>query len=254
MSVGMSPLVRILAPLVASVLLLPGPGAAAAQEDPPGTTPTETSPPPADPTPPVETVATLDVPAEPYTITIVVPVLPERAPKRAAVRKHAAPPVRRSHSRAAPTVSHEVAERSQSSPRIVAPAKPDKAAKAAKTRKQAKPPRLKRAAPPRVSRPAVIRVPDHVPAAGVLAAQFSSASVDPSAPASNTILYLALTFAALLAMLVALAAAAPSLALLWPRVFAPVIQAQEQLLLAAACIVCAAITLAITWALTGPGA
>lgn len=254
MSLGMWPLVRILAPLVALVTLLPGLGAAAAQQDPTSTTPIETSPPPEDPTPPVETVATVNVPAKPHTITIVVPALPERAPKRAAVRKHAAPPVRKNHSRAAPTVFREVAEPSQSSPRIVAADKPAKAAKAATTRRQTKPSRAKRPAPPRVSRPAVIRVPDQMPAAGVLAAQFSSASVDPSAPASNTILYLALTLAALLAMLVALAAAAPSLALLWPRVFTPVIHAQEQLLLAAACIVCAAITMAITWALTGPSA
>jgi len=250
-------LVRILAPLVALVMLLPGLGVAAAQQDPPATTPTETAPPPEDPAPPVGTVATVDLPAEPQTITIVVPALPERAPKRAADRKQAAPPVRKNRSRATPTVSREVAESSQSSPRIVAAAEPDKPAKVAKaatTRRRRKPARPTRPAAPRVSRQAMIRVPDRMPASGVLAAQFSSASVDPPAPASNTILYLALAFAALLSMLVALVAAAPSLALLWPRVFARVIPVQEQLLLVAACVVCGAITLVLTWALTGPGA
>jgi len=263
----MWPLVRILAPLVALVLLLPGSGAAAAQQEPPGT-PTETSPPPAEPAPPVETVTTIDVPDEPDTTGIVVLVPPEPAPKRVAVPTRSAPPERKSHSRrsdsrTAPTGSREAAESRQSSAPIVAPAE---SAKADRKRKQQKPSRPVRAAPPHASRPGVIHVPDHspavirdmdhMPAAGVLAVQFSSASVDPSAPASNTTLYLALTLAVLLAMLVSLVAAAPSLSLLWPRVFAPVIHAQEQLLLAAACVVCAAITLAITlvitWAITGP--
>lgn len=261
-SLRMRPLVRTLAPLVALVLLLPGLGSAAAQEDPPETTPTETSPPPADPTPPVETVITLDVPDASDTITIVVPVPPKPARKwaavRPAVRPAVAPSVRRSDSRPAPTVSSEVVESSQSSPRgapaqSAKPKKAAKAAKAAKTRKQTKLSPPKRSTPPRVFRPAVIRAPEHT-AGGVLAARFSSASVDPSASTSNPIFYLALTLAALLAMLVALVAAAPSLAPLWPRVFVPVIRAQEQLLLGVACVICVAITLAITWALTGPGA
>ncbi len=235
-SLGMWPLVRILAPLIALVMLVPGFGAAAAQQDRPGTTPTDTAPPPEDPTPPGETVTTVVVPAKPHTITIVVPALPERAPKKAAERKRAAtPPVRKNRARPAPTVSRVVAEPpSRSSPRIVVAAVPDqpaqpakaaktakaaqaaRAAKAAKARKQ-KASRPKRAAPPRVSRPAVIRVPDQMPGATrVLAAQFSAASVDPPTQASRTILYLALAFAALLSTLVALVAAAPSLVPLWP--------------------------------------
>ena len=57
-------------------------------------------------------------------------------------------------------------------------------------------------------------------------------------------LYLALAFACLLSVSVALGAAAPSLALEWPRVFACVVQLKEQLGLVAAWVVCAAITLA----------
>ncbi len=78
------------------------------------------------------------VPSEPHTITVVVPALPERAgaPKRAAERKQADPPMRQNRSKAAPapTVSREYAEPpSQSSPRSLATAaKPEQPAKAAR--------------------------------------------------------------------------------------------------------------------------
>jgi hypothetical protein len=66
-------------------------------------------------------------------------------------------------------------------------------------------------------------------------------------------LYLALAFATVLGMLLVLAAAAPLLADRWPRVFVPVIDATERIVLAAVltyvCLAGAALTLAITWAL-----
>jgi hypothetical protein len=95
---------------------------------------------------------------------------------------------------------------------------------------------------------------DGRPAHGVLAAQFSAPGPAFSDSSQRTVLYLALVLAAILGALLSLVATAPVLARHWPEVFIPVIQSSERIVLAGVCLATGALTLAITWALTGPGA
>jgi hypothetical protein len=95
---------------------------------------------------------------------------------------------------------------------------------------------------------------DRRAAQGVLAARFATPVASSTAGANHSVLYLALALATVLGMLLGLAAAAPLLAGRWPQVFVPVIDATERIVLAGVCLAGAALTLAITWALTGPAA
>ena len=67
-------------------------------------------------------------------------------------------------------------------------------------------------------------------------------------------LYLALVLAMFLGFLLSLVGTAPVLAQRWPQVFVPVMVATERIVVAGVCLAGAALTLAITWALTGRGA
>ena len=97
-----------------------------------------------------------------------------------------------------------------------------------------------------------------MPAHGVLAAQFSSqdAALPATLPATmhRAVLYVPLAAAVLLGILLGLVGAAPALAVRWPQVFGPVIDASERIVLAGVCLTGVVLTMAITWALTGPGA
>jgi hypothetical protein len=68
------------------------------------------------------------------------------------------------------------------------------------------------------------------------------------------LLVLASLVAAVVAAGIAVVGAAPVLADRWPNVFLPVIEAIDRNMLAGLCLAGAALTLVITWALTGPGA
>jgi hypothetical protein len=148
--------------------------------------------------------------------------------------ERAAEPERHSHTDATPVTKEQ---------------RPQKAATKVKRKKQ-------RAQPKAITPAPTSRRPvrDRMPVNGVLAAQFSTPQSSASATAPRAILYLALALAAVLGMVLGLAAAAPLLAGRWPQVFVPVIDATERIVLAGVCLAGAALTLAITWALTGPAA
>lgn len=244
-----TPLRTILAALVGVALLAPAIAAAAVQEDPPVTTPVETTPLPPDPAPPAEPPpVTVEAPPEPQTITIQVPPLPEPAaapakPKRVQPRTHA------------PRVVHTRVERApepESHSRVDAvPAAKPKPNSKVKTRKKVKHSTRHAVAPLAAAQPPVI---DPRPAHGVLSAQFSAPVAFEPAATHRAVLYLALALATVLGLLLGVVATAPVLASRWPHVFMPVIDATERIVLAGVCVAGAALTLAITWALTGPGA
>ncbi len=106
-----------------------------------------------------------------------------------------------------------------------------------------------------LSRPVALQEPADRPqvAQGVLAAQFSPVVSSPPASGSAAFLYLAFGLAAAFGLSLGLVAAAPRLVQRWPQVFVPVIGANERIVLASVCLAGAALTLVITWELTGPG-
>lgn len=245
-----TPLRTILAALVGVALLVPAIGAAAVEEDPPVTTPVETTPLPPDPVPAEPPVITVEAPPEQQTITLQVPMTPE--PQAAPVKRKLVKP--RTHRR---PVTHTRVERvSEPEPQSraeVAPVTKAKAKPKAKPRRKAKVKKLRRhvAVAPVVA--PQLRVPDPEPAHGVLAARFSEpAAIDPDAT-DPAVLYLAVALATVLGLLLGVVVTAPVLADRWPEVFMPVIDATERIVLAGVCVAGAALTLAITWVLTGPG-
>ncbi|MGZ8688492.1 MAG: hypothetical protein ACXWZP_08700 [Gaiellaceae bacterium] len=239
----------MLVALAGVALLVPAIGVAAVREDPPVTTPVETVPPLPDPAPPVEPEAPPEPPA--ITITIEVPPLPE--PVVAAPRRTLARPAlpRAQARRVAPARVERVAKAESRSRADVAPVVTKKPTPKAKPKQKLRKPRRRVIAP--VSAPQR-PIREHVSVHGVLAAQFSAPDAASPATTHREVLYLALALAAVLGTLLGLVVAAPALAGRWPQVFVPVIDASEQIVLAGVCLACAALTLAITWALTGPGA
>ena len=243
----------MLVALAGVALLVPAIGVAAPSEDPPVTTPVESTPLPPAPAPPVEPSVTLEVPPEPQEITIQVPVLPDpvvAAPKRTPVRPRA--PARR-----APTRVERVSEsqtQSRADDASVAKEKPKQKAKPKKKLRQPKKPRqTQRTVVAPVTAPQR-PVRDRMPVHAVLAARFSTPEAASPANTYGPVLYLGLALAAVLGSLFGLVGAAPVLAGRWPHVFVPVIVARERIVVAGVCLASAALTLAITWVITGPGA
>lgn len=251
------PVRTLLAGLVGVALLVPAIGVAAARQEPPVTTPVETTPVettplPENPAPPVEP----DEPPGQQTITLQVPPLPAPAavapkakPKPKLVRERA--PVRRVTPR---RVVERVAEPETQARVDVAPIVKEKPRLKAKPTKPSRPQQkviAPASAPQRLLR-------DGPPTHGVLAAQFPpQAALSPSSTPDSgqrAVLYLALVLGAVLVVLLGLVGTAPVLALRWPQVFVPVIHSSERIVLAGVCLATGALTLAITWVLTGPGA
>lgn len=247
------PVRTILVALAGVALLVPAIGTAAVRQDPPVTTP-ETIPLPPDPALPVEPVVILDQP-ESVTITIEVPALPEPVVAEPTRKppKLARPPA--PARRVTPTAATHLAEPETQRRADVAPVATKKPTPKAKPQKKLKQPKRKVMAP--VSAPQGL-IRNHMPAHGVLAAQFSSqdAALPATLPATmhRAVLYVPLAAAVLLGILLGLVGAAPALAVRWPQVFGPVIDASERIVLAGVCLTGVVLTMAITWALTGPGA
>ena len=250
----MSSLLRsILAISVGLALLVPATGGA--QEPPPD----DLAPPP-----PPSTPADPEVPPEvegPTTVTIKVPPLREAkpAPKKAAPQQaapqQAAPapdPVRRTSPRRSVRVYEPVTPSYESEAPVVeqTPAKAPRP-KAKRVKKNVQRPRPRAVAKPTAPVLRTIRDPDR--AGAVLAAQFTLGGNSDGAGVNTTVLVLAIMIAALLGCVVGVVGAAPLLADRWPKVFVPVIDATDRIVLAGVCLAGAAATLAITWALTGPG-
>lgn len=242
-------------------LLVPATGGA--QEPPPA----ETAPPPPTTTTPQDPIVQIEPPP---VVTIKVPPLPKPKPaaKKAKVqRAKPAPrePVRRSSPRRSVRVWEPepvaVAPRAE----VEAPVAETKPAKPAAVKPKPKPkpkphrkkvvranPRVvaKAAAPPART----IRDPDR--AGAVLAAQFSMGD-DPAQAAGTGVgtgmVVAAVLFAVFLGTAVGIVGTAPLLADRWPKVFEPVIDATDQIVLVGVWIAGLALTLAVTWALTSPG-
>lgn len=244
------PVRTLLVGLAGVAFLVPAIGAAAVREDPPVTTPAETSPGPADPVP-LEPTVTLGVPPEPPdSITIQVPPLPEPAPAARAPKPKLTRPRAHAHRITPRQAERRVAEPASRSEAHVAPVVKKKATPRKPLKELRQPQRKIVPAVSAPRRPIRDRMPTH----GLLAAQYSTPAVAAPPVARSTVLYLALALATVLGMLLALVAAAPVLAGRWPQVFVPVINATERIVLTGVCLAGAALTLAITWALTGPGA
>ena len=251
----MPPPVRILLVGLAGVALLaPGIGVGAVLGSPPGTTPVETNPPP-DVPPATEPGVTVEDPPGSDSITLQVPPLPDPPAAAAKTKKKKVAPTRPPVRTVRPARVHRVTERETSSSVDVAPVAESETAVKPKPKQKAK---VKRSARkvvvlPRASasqRPNRELLPTH----GVLAAQYSGPTVASTATSSSPVLYLGVSFAVVLGMLFGLVGAAPRLAGRWPEVFVPVIDATERIVLVGVCLAGAALTLAVTWALTGPGA
>jgi hypothetical protein len=236
------------------VLLVPATGAAAGWQEGP-------VPPSDDLTPPPSTAPAEPDPVEPggpSSLTITVPPVslakpaPKAKPTPAKAEAAQAAPTRRTTPRrvrsAEPSVEHHV---------LVAPAveqAPERQAapKARRARARAKPARPQPRVVAKVVTP-VRTIRDPEPAGAVLAAQFSLDQGSGSGAMKTVVLLLAVALAAVLGALVAAVGAAPLLADRWPSVFVPVIDATERIVLTGVCLAGAALTLMITWALTGPG-
>lgn len=248
----MPPPVRILLVGLAGVALLaPGIGVGAVLGSPPGTTPVETNPPP-DVPPPTDPAVTLEDPPGSDSITLQVPPLPDPPAATAKTKKKVVPtrpPVRTER----PARVQRVTERETSSSVDVAPVAESETAVTPKPKPKVKRSARKVVVLPQASAP---QRPDRelLPAHGVLAAQYSGPTLGSTATSSSPVLYLAVSFAVVLGMLFGLVGAAPRLAGRWPEVFVPVIDATERIVLVGVCLAGAALTLAVTWALTGPGA
>lgn len=235
----------LLVALVAVALLVPATGAA--QEPPP-----EESPPPPPPpttTQPQEPVVEIE---EPVVVTITVPPLPEPKPAaRKAKPQQAAStprePVRRSTPRRSEPSSSETPSEFEAPTEAAAPAKakPAKPKPVRRKARRARPRVVAKAAPAPVQ---TIRDPDR--AGAVLAAQFT---LTEAAGEDYTPLVLALLFAFLLAAGAGVVYASPVLADRWPKVFVPVLESTDRIVVPGLCVAGAALTLVITWALTGPG-
>ena len=96
-------------------------------------------------------------------------------------------------------------------------------------------------------------IQDALPAHGVLAARYSQQQVASAATTRTAVLYLGIVLVGGLSLVVGLLGAAPRLVGRWPQVFMPVIDSRERIGLTGVCLAGAALTLAITWMLTGPG-
>jgi hypothetical protein len=258
-SVGGRPVLppdRLIAALAAAFALWL-PALAGAQEGPPP----DDIPPPATTTPtePVEPAE----PTGPTSITITVPPLPAQkaAPKKAAPQqakpapKRAAPvrrePVRRaSPRRSEPVESYSEPAVSEEPAAEPVPQKPKPAAKKAKAAKKkvhrAKPRVVAKAAAPVARGP----IRDPQPVSAVLGAQFTLGQDDGGM--NTSVIVLALMLAGLVGAVAAVVGAAPILADRWPRLFVPVIESTDRIVLAGLCVGGAMVALAITWALTGP--
>jgi hypothetical protein len=245
-------LLRFLAAIVASALVAAA--AAAAQEPPPD----EIAPPPP-PTTPADPVEPAE-PDGPTSITITVPPLPatKSAPKKAAPKakrvEPAPEPARRWTPRRSAPVDVEPSV-SETQGEIEAPAAETPPAKKAAPKSKAKPARKVHRPRPHAVAAAPARpraIPDREAAASVLAAQFTLERAD-GGRANTGMIVLALVLAAALGLVVGVVGAAPVLADRWPKVFVPVIDATDRVVLAGLCVAGAAVTLVITWALTGPG-
>jgi hypothetical protein len=215
------------------------------------TTPEETTPPPPTTTDPG---VTEEEPPGPDTITLIVPPLP--APRAAAAKQQqkVVRPRPKVVRKAARPAAHRAVERETPSADEFAPVEVEvKAKPKAKAKAKAKQPRRPE---PRLTAPAALQrrpLREPEPAHGVLAVQHTTRHVG-STPTTNTaVLYFSITLATVLGMLLCAVGAAPRLAGRWPHVFVPVIDATERIVLAGVCLAGAALTLAITWALTGPG-
>jgi hypothetical protein len=97
--------------------------------------------------------------------------------------------------------------------------------------------------------PHPIRDPER--AGAVLAAHFTLAEDD--GRANTLVVVLAALLVGLIGGVAAVVGAAPVLADRWPKVFVPVLESTDRIVLAGVCVGGAVLALAITWALTGPG-
>jgi hypothetical protein len=97
--------------------------------------------------------------------------------------------------------------------------------------------------------PRPIRDPER--AGAVLAAHFTLAEDDGGT--NTAVVVLAALLIGLIAGVVAVVGAAPVLADRWPRLFVPVLESTDRIVLGGVCVGGAVLALAITWALTGPG-
>lgn len=243
----MSSLLRsVLAISVGLALLVPATGGA--QEPPPD----ELAPPP--PSTPAEPEAPPKVEG-PTTVTIKVPPLHEAKPAPKKVQTQQAPdsePVRRTSPSRSVRVSEPVTPSYESDAPVVEqkPAKTPRA-KSKRARKNVHRPRPRAVA--KATAPVIRTIRDPDPAGAVLAARFTLDDASESGGVNTTVLVLAIMIAALLGGVVGVVAAAPLLADRWPKVFVPVIDATDRVVLAGVCLAGAALTLVITWALTGPG-
>ncbi len=258
------PVRTILVVLAGAALLVPAIGVAAAREDPPVTTPVEAIPLPPEPVLPVDPVVVLD-PPQPVTIEIEVPTLPDPVLAEPTHKppKLAQPPA--PAPRIAPTAARHVTERETQHRADAAPVATKKPTPIAKPQQRLKQKRLKQERLKQAQRKVLASVSapqrlirKHTPAHGVLAAQHSGqdAAFPSTLPATmhRAVLYLPLAAAAVLGILLGLVGAAPVLAGRWPQVFDPIIDASERIVLAGVCLMGVVLTMAITWALTGPGA
>jgi len=248
---------RILVAQLGIALLLPA--VVAAQEPPPD----EIAPPPA---PTTTTISAEPVaPPGPTSTTIILPPLPavKLAPKKATSQpaKPAEPepaPVRRTTPRrSAPVASDDFeAPAAETSPAAETPPAKKATPKAKPKRKPAAKQKVQPPRPRPVAKAATPRtIPDREAAGAVLAAQFTLGREDAGGGGmSSGLVVLALVFAGLIVAVVGVLGAAPILADHWPKVFVPVIEATDRVLLAGLCLAGAAAALVITWALTGPGA
>jgi hypothetical protein len=231
-------------------MVLAGTAAGAGQGEP-TLPPEETAPPPAQTQPPPPPVTIPEDPPEPRstTITLIVPAPPAAKPKRVAAKQapsSAPAPAkryrpRRTRSYAEP-YTEPAAEPAAPKPTVKRKRKPARPAK-----------RVPAASPLRVApvHQAVVR--DNTRVSAVLGARFSPQTVA-SSPPDRRAEYLLIVLAVGGSLLLGIAGAAPRLAWYWPEIFVPVIDATERIVLAGVCLAGAALTLAITWALTGPGA
>jgi hypothetical protein len=243
---------------IAAALALCLPALAAAQEGPP---PEDIpAPPPTTTTTPTEPVEPTE-PTGPTTMTITVPPLPAQktAPKKAAPQKAKAAPKATSAPvqqpaprRSDPVESYSQPEASEEPAAEPEPAKPvAKKAKAAKRKAH----RTTSGPNPRVvatavALPASRPIRDPQPVGAVLGARFTLAGEDGGT--STGVIVLALVLIGLVGSVAAVVGAAPILADRWPKLFVPVIESTDRIVLAGLCVGGAMVALVITWALTGP--
>jgi hypothetical protein len=246
------PPLRLIAALAAALALCL-PALAAAQEGPP---PEDVPAPPPTTTAPTEPVEPAE-PTGPTSMTIIVPPLPAQkaAPKKAAPKKAApqkAPERSEPVHRSAPAESYSEPE-TYEEPATAEPAprkpvaKKAKAAKRKAHRTKAKPkPRVVATA---VALPASRPIRDPQPVGAVLGAQFT---LGEDGGTNTGVIVLALVLTGLVGAVAAVVGAAPILADRWPKLFVPVIESTDRIVLAGVCVGGAMLALVITWALTGP--